>query len=844
MLVPMAVACCVKLPGLLCALLLSVLSVLCFLSHASDTIVPDQPLRDGESLISAGGIFELGFFSPGKSSNRYVGIWYHNFSTNTVLWVANRQNPVKDTTGVLAIAADGNLVILDGGNSILWSSNALTASNDSVLKLTDDGNLVLNNSGSVGWQSFDYPTDTYMPGMKVGLDLRTKVSQKLTSWASEFDPAPGNFSLSMDPRESTQIFMWEGTKPRWRSGRWNGQVFIGIQGMVAQYIYGFKLNNFVQEQKMYFYYDAFNSSHRYVLTWNGIERHMIWKNDTNDWYQYWAQPITPCEVYNQCGKNAACTDSATPICSCLHGFVPASSEEWDGGNWSSGCVRRTALGCRMNNSSGDGGGDGFQTLQGVKLPDISDWNTDVGADSSECQDRCLRNCSCTAYAVVTGIGCLIWGVDLLDIQVFSIGGNDLFLRLASSELDDNKKNTAVLIVTVVLAVILSLGLIFLLWKCRRRIRNLFRRPINEEGLSMFSAGGGSRDRSGSVRVNYESNDESLSELQLWSFDFVQSATKSFSDSNLVGEGGFGPVYKGLLPEGQEIAVKRLSRSSGQGIEEFKNEMVLISKLQHRNLVRLLGCCIHEQERILIYEYMPNKSLDAFLYDQTKKNLLDWTTRYNIIEGIARGLLYLHRDSRLRIIHRDLKASNILLDEEMNPKISDFGMARIFGNDDNETNTQRVVGTFGYMAPEYAMQGLFSVKSDVYSFGVLLLEILSGKRNSTYHHPELGINLIALAWKLWNEDRMMEFVDPVLAQSCTSKQLVRCINVGLLCVQDRPIDRPSMASVVVMLESETSVPALPRQPTFTTDRSFSETDSSTIDLKAMSVNDSITMLTGR
>ncbi|KAG1347226.1 G-type lectin S-receptor-like serine/threonine-protein kinase B120 [Cocos nucifera] len=815
-------------------------------SYAIDTLKPGQPLQDGKTLISAGEKFELGFFSPGKSSNRYVGIWYHNFSVSTVLWVANRESPVRDRSGSLAIGDDGNLVVLDGTKSIIWSSNTSTATNNSLVQLMDNGNLVLNHSGSVAWQSFDHPTDTYMPGMKAGLDLRTHVNQKLTSWTSEDDPAPGNFSLGMDPSESTQIFMWDGQKPRWRSGRWNGQVFIGVQNMVPTYVYGFRLSNFEQEQKMYFYYNEFNSSHRYVLTWDGIEKHLIWRNDTNDWYQFWAQPVTECEIYNKCGKYGSCTDGAAPICSCLRGFVPASSEEWSKGNWSSGCIRRTPLGCGRGNNSEEAGGDGFWRLGGVKLPDISDWKED-GVDINGCEDRCLGNCSCTAYAYVSGIGCLIWGVDLLDIHIFSSGGNDLYLRLAGSELD-KKSNKTFIIIIVPLAVALSLGCIYLLWKCKNRIKELFKQRLAGERGLVDSTRVKERltDHSDSIgkRIGDEGNDGKCPELSVWSFDSVVAATKSFSNSNFIGEGGFGPVYKGILPEGEEIAVKRLSRTSMQGLDELKNEVMLIAKLQHRNLVRLLGCCIQEDEKILIYEYMPNSSLDAFLFDPIKTGLLDWKARYNIIEGIARGLLYLHRDSRLRVIHRDLKASNILLDEEMNPKISDFGMARIFGNDDNETNTKRVVGTFGYMSPEYAMQGIFSVKSDVYSFGILLLEIVGGKKNSTYRHPELATNLIAFAWKLWNEDRAMEFVDPIISDSCSRRQVSRCINVGLLCVQDRPNDRPTMASVVMMLGSETANHPPPRRPTFTVESSYSETDSSTIDLNIMSANASITIVDGR
>ncbi|CAL9104084.1 unnamed protein product [Musa textilis] len=194
------------------------------------------------------------------------------------------------------------------------------------------------------------------------------------------------------------------------------------------------------------------------------------------------------------------------------------------------------------------------------------------------------------------------------------------------------------------------------------------------------------------RHNDEGTDAKDLDLPLFDLGALADATGNFSIESKLGEGGFGPVYKGKLEDEQEIAVKRLSKTSVQGIDEFKNEVVLIAKLQHRNLVRLLGCCIQGEERMLIYEYMPNGSLDSFLFDEAKGWLLNWPTRYSIIVGIARGLLYLHQDSRLRIIHRDLKASNILLDMHMNPKISDFGMARIFGGDDTEVNTKRVVGT--------------------------------------------------------------------------------------------------------------------------------------------------------
>ncbi|KAH9688853.1 cysteine-rich receptor-like protein kinase 10 [Citrus sinensis] len=294
------------------------------------------------------------------------------------------------------------------------------------------------------------------------------------------------------------------------------------------------------------------------------------------------------------------------------------------------------------------------------------------------------------------------------------------------------------------------------------------------------------------------------------------ATNHFSHENKLGEGGFGPVYKGILADGKEIAVKRLSRSSGQGRQEFKNEVTLIAKLQHKNLVRLLGCCLDGNELLLIYEYMPNKSLDLFLFDSTRGAQLDWKRRICIINGIARGLLYLHEDSRLRVIHRDLKTSNILLDHEMNPKISDFGMARIFGGNQNQANTNRVVGTYGYMAPEYAMEGVFSVKSDAFSFGVLLLEI---------------------TWKLWCKGEALELMDPVLKQSCVGTELLKYIHIGLLCVQEDPARRPSMSSVVVMLANDTLTLPPPTQPPFSVGRMVASSGPFPIsDSKICSIND--------
>ncbi|RLN34812.1 hypothetical protein C2845_PM03G09170 [Panicum miliaceum] len=294
---------------------------------------------------------------------------------------------------------------------------------------------------------------------------------------------------------------------------------------------------------------------------------------------------------------------------------------------------------------------------------------------------------------------------------------------------------------------------------------------------------------------------------------LRAATENFDEANKLGEGGFGAVYKGILPDNQEIAVKRLSQNSRQGIEELKNELVLVAKLQHKNLVRLVGVCLEDHEKLLVYEYMPNKSLDTVLFDPERCRELDWGKRFKIVNGIARGLQYLHEDSQVKIIHRDLKASNVLLDYDFNPKISDFGLARLFGDDQTQDVTNRVVGTYGYMAPEYAMRGHYSIKSDVFSFGVLILEIVTGRRNGGWYSTDESSDLLSLVWEHWTTGTLMEIMDSSLSNLAPRDQMVKCIHIGLLCVQDDPADRPMMSTVNVMLSSSTVSLQAPSRPAF-------------------------------
>ncbi|KAI3465878.1 hypothetical protein Pfo_022541 [Paulownia fortunei] len=297
---------------------------------------------------------------------------------------------------------------------------------------------------------------------------------------------------------------------------------------------------------------------------------------------------------------------------------------------------------------------------------------------------------------------------------------------------------------------------------------------------------------------------------------IKAATKNFDPANKIGEGGFGSVYKGLLSDGTIIAVKQLSSKSKQGTREFVNEIGMISALQHPNLVKLYGCCVEGNQLMLIYEYMENNCLSRALFgkDAAQKLKLDWLTRRKICLGIARGLAYLHEESRLKIVHRDIKASNVLLDKDLNAKISDFGLAKL--NEDGNTHiSTRIAGTIGYMAPEYAMRGYLTNKADVYSFGVVALEIVSGKSNTNYRPKEDFVYLLDWAYVLQERGSLLELVDPELGSAYSSEEAMVLLNVALLCTNAAPTLRPTMTQVVSMLEGRTAVQDLLSDPGFST-----------------------------
>ncbi|KAL7607076.1 hypothetical protein Lser_V15G15875 [Lactuca serriola] len=285
---------------------------------------------------------------------------------------------------------------------------------------------------------------------------------------------------------------------------------------------------------------------------------------------------------------------------------------------------------------------------------------------------------------------------------------------------------------------------------------------------------------------------------------IKAATDSFADSNKLGEGGFGSVYMGRLLDGTPIAVKKLSSKSKQGNREFVNEIGMIAGIQHPNVVRLYGCCVEGNHLLLVYEYMENNSLAHALFEHNNSKLeIDWPTRQRICVGIAKGLTFLHEDSVLKMVHRDIKATNVLLDADLTPKISDFGLAKL-DEEENTHITTRVAGTIGYMAPEYALRGYLTYKADVYSFGVLALEIVVGKSNMKYRPTEDYYCLLDWVVVLQQKGRLIELVDPRLGSDFNKKEAVRMIKIALLCTNKAPALRPTMSEVVNMLDGRTKI----------------------------------------
>ncbi|KAK7312949.1 hypothetical protein VNO77_37222 [Canavalia gladiata] len=515
-------------------------------SASRDTLALTQSIQDGDTLISAGGIFEVGFFSPEPSTNRYLGVWYRNVSPLTVVWVANRETPLQNNSGVLKVNEKGVLVLLNGSNNSVWSSNRSSkAVNKPIAWILDSGNLVVKNGqdskeNQFLWQSFDYPCDKFLlGGMKLGWDLVTGQEIFLSSWKSPDDPAKGEYSLRIHPMGYPQLFKFKGPVKKYRVGSWNGVAFTGLptHQLTQQHKYKFLFD----EKQVYFECEILDRSmiSIYTLTPLGLGQVSVWIRQTRSWKVLSTGEQDECENYALCGAYSICNmDGNLPACECLKGYVPKFPEQWNISYWVNGCVPRNESKCNSSDTYG------FWRYTDMKLPDTSSSWFSKTMNLDECRNSCLENCSCTAYASLDirngGSGCLLWFHELLDTRKFFEWGQDFYIKVPVSELgieeecssedsqyqvaiDGNgtKKKLIVIVVGIIVGVIIF-GLITCVWTALHRKRGVER----------------------IIYKNYE-NILRKEDTDLPTFDLaiIAKATRNFSSSNKLGEGGFGPVYK-------------------------------------------------------------------------------------------------------------------------------------------------------------------------------------------------------------------------------------------------------------------------------------------------------------
>ncbi|KAK6918973.1 Bulb-type lectin domain [Dillenia turbinata] len=747
---------------------------LCFslqthVSFGGDTISGNESLSGSQTIVSAGGNFVLGFFKPGNSSNSYIGIWYGTLPKQAVVWVANRDIPIVDSSSAELKLLDGNLVLFNESGIRIWSTNLNSASSNSTIAvLNDSGNFVLrdaSNESKILWQSFDHPTDTWLPGSKLGFNKRTKVTRLLTSWKNSDDPAEGLFSFELDPNGTSQFYIyWNKTNQYWTSGTWDGRIFSLVPQMGLGNINYSYISNAEESYIIYYLNDPTTLS-RVIMDITGqLKVLLIFQLPTSQQWNLGLSLPSQCEVYAYCGPFGVCNENSMHFCSCVNGYEIKSPSDWNLGDYSSGCRRSSA--------SANGAKDKFLPLSRMKLPDNS---VSMAAETAAaCKVACLNNFSCNAYA--WSGGCLMWTGDLLDLQQYSgddSEGSTVYIRLAPS-------SSIRKIVTYVLGsvgVILLFGLaFFLIWRKRRSVVT----AIADKGS-----------------------------LMVFGYKDLQIVTKNFSEK--LGSGGFGSVFKGTLSDSTVIAVKKLE-SISQGEKQFRAEVSTIGMIQHVNLVRLHGFCSEGTKKLLVYDYLPNGSLDTHLFHgKEDSKVLDWKTRFQIALGTARGLAYLHEKCRDCIIHCDIKPENILLDADFSPKVADFGLAKLVGRDFSRVLTT-IRGTLGYLAPEWISGVAVTVKADVYSYGMMLFEIISGRRNfQTSEDSSIDFFPSWAASKLHAEDDILTILDLKLESSEEAEELRKVCKVACWCIQDAEIHRPTMGQVVQILEGllDVNMPPIPR-----------------------------------
>ncbi|XP_078158765.1 G-type lectin S-receptor-like serine/threonine-protein kinase At2g19130 isoform X2 [Carex rostrata] len=655
------------------------------LCTANDTLLPGQILSGNQTLVSKNGIYELGLFSDYVGSNdHYLGIRIVNSSDN-LLWVARGKTFYDRLTSELIISSTGNLVLTQS-QKLIWSTN-LTRSDETTSTtaiLLDTGNLVLKDVSisKIVWQSFDHPTDTWFPGAPLGFNTATGKNVYLTNANYYFGSIKNSFSLEFDPSRASGFII--------RQLSSNAT----YHGIFPQLI------DIVDDGNGLVTFNVPKKNHTFIRLDNNGFVSMNWFNDPPNFNNLWVSPSIQCD-FNYCGPSSFCSrTSHSEKCSCPYGFHPVNPEKWQNYYYrfdNAGCSRNISLNCKISRKSSFN--DVFLPIENIdKYPDNPQLL--VPKDENECAAACPSNCSCTAYSYQNN--CNVWFEELKNTIISDYGNGykmNIRLQIATPK-HSHPAPQFIIMSAIAVATLLVVGLL-VSWK-RKAICLIFNQ----------------KDKTGDQLVAY-------------SYAETKSITKNFFHK--LGEGGFGSVFKGSLPNSTVVAVKRMKNACFEE-KQFRTEVQTIGIIQHINLVKLLGFCSKGTKRLLVYEYMPNGSLDSHLFSNQCDGL-NWNIRYEIMVGIARGLTYLHEECRDCIIHCDIKPENILVNANFCPKIADFGLAKLLGRDFSRALTT-VRGTIGYLGPEWICGQPITKKADVYSFGMMLFEIISGKRNTEkFQNPE-------------------------------------------------------------------------------------------------------------
>nr|BAK02993.1 predicted protein [Hordeum vulgare subsp. vulgare] len=801
---------------------------------ASDNLTAGQSLAVGSKLVSRNGKFALGFFQPAASiisksqnttsSSWYLGIWFNKIPVFTTVWVANRDQPITGPNlnlTQLKISSDGNLVILNN-DSVVWSTQIVNNRTQTSSINTTTGAAVLLNSGNLAltvtyspsssdlplWQSFDYPTDIFLPGSKFGRNKVTGLIRQSISKKSLIDPGFGSCSIELEEttgivlkRRNPLVVYWH-----WASSKTSSlnlipilKSFLDLDPRTKGLINPAYVDN--NQEEYYTYTSPDESSPTFVsLDISGLIKLNVWSQANQSWQIIYTQPADPCTPAATCGPFTVCNGIAQPFCDCMMNFSQKSPLDWEFNDRTGGCIRNTPLHCNTssNNKNITSSTGMFHPIAQVALP-YNPQSIDIATTQSECEEACLSSCSCTAYSYNSS-RCSVWHGELLSVNlndgIDNASEDVLYLRLAAKDLPPSlrksKRKPNVLVVTA--ASIFGFGLLMLMV-----LLLIWRNKFKWCGSPLYD------------------NHGSAGGIIAFRYTELVHATKNFSEK--LGGGGFGSVYKGVLSDLKTtIAVKKLDGAQ-QGEKQFRAEVSSIGLIQHINLVKLIGFCCEGEYRLLVYEHMFNGSLDGHLFKKSNNAdaaVINWNCRYQITLGVARGLSYLHQSCHECIIHCDVKPENILVDTSFVPKVADFGLAAFVGRDFSRILTT-FRGTAGYLAPEWLTGVAITPKVDVYAFGIVLMEILSGRRNSpetyntsssdSYHVEYFPVQAIS---KLHGGD-VKSLVDPRLHGDFNLEEAERVCKVAGWCIQDNEFDRPTMGEVVRVLEGlqEIDVPPMPR-----------------------------------